>query len=128
MSGWQGTLGPWHLKPGDASGFKTFSGEAGVYAKARPSDDFFILQIAELSSNVPAAEIDANARGIAAVPELVAALLCAPIIGKGEDAEFFRKRQDDWLRTSFNSALAKAGAKPSAQLDEPPPFGPGRWA
>lgn len=68
------TPGPWHSKPGDVSGFKTSSGLPGVYAQARASDDFFILKIAELDTNVPYHEVAANARLIAAAPELLAAL------------------------------------------------------
>jgi hypothetical protein len=68
------TPGPWRLCDGDRTGFKTASGGASVLAPARPSDDFFILKIAEMDTNVPPAEALANARLIAAAPDLLEAL------------------------------------------------------
>lgn len=75
MSGF--TPGPWHIKSGTTPGFKTGTGGPGIYADARPSDDFFILQIAVLETNVPAEEIEANAHLFATAPDLLKALIKA---------------------------------------------------
>ncbi len=74
MSG-QHTPGPWSVADGRATGFKTASGGESILANARPTDDFFILKIAEMETNVSAAERAANARLIAAAPDMLAALL-----------------------------------------------------
>lgn len=68
------TPGPWSCADGDASGFKTGSGGESILATARPSDDYFVLKIAEMDSNVPVDERTANARLIAAAPDLLEAL------------------------------------------------------
>lgn len=69
------TPGPWHIKSATASGFKTKSGGNGIYAPARPTDDFFILQIASMETNLSGQEVEANARLIAAAPELLEAAI-----------------------------------------------------
>lgn len=52
----------------------------------------------------------ANARLIAAAPEMAEALADAPIIGMGDSAESFRIRQDRWLRDVVRPILTKIGA------------------
>jgi hypothetical protein len=65
------TPGPWSWTDGNTTGFKTDSGGESILAQARPSDDFFVLKIAEMDSNVPPHERAANARLIAAAPCLL---------------------------------------------------------
>jgi hypothetical protein len=101
------TPGPWHINPGDATGFKTYSGEPGVYARARPTDDYFVLKIAEMDTNVPARERKANARLIAAAPDhaLVCWAMCV------QDATW-----EEW--GSGKGEFCFAGLRHSTHLDE----------
>lgn len=104
MMGATHTPGPWSTAPGDQTGFKTHSGRPGVYAPARPSDDYFVLKVAELDGNVPASEVDANARLIAAAPDMLEAL--RDILSTSGQRIHGRPTPAQWARAQ--AAVAKA--------------------
>lgn len=106
------TPAPWRVVAGSTLGFKTASGGESILADARPTDDFFVLKIAEMDTNVGAAERAANASLIAAAPDMYEAIQNA--LGLLDNAVARRRHDGDAFYadvvTSLRAALAKAEA------------------
>jgi hypothetical protein len=103
------TPGPWRLADGRATGFKTVSGGESILAEARPTDDFFILKVAEMETNVDEAERKANALLIASAPDLLAA---------SEAVMKARKDYEAWVNNgpAGRAILALAGVEDESAL------------
>jgi hypothetical protein len=100
MGAWKGTPGPWRAVQGV---LPPEDGHERLFIRPEVSEGWQIAQTFGPNG-------EANAKGIAAVPQLVEALAQAPVPAFTEPMETFRERSDAWLRDHYNPAMRAAGA------------------
>lgn len=109
MSGW--TKGPWRVDPRHWGDIQAANGELEISASWHEAMIGEVIEIGGRSAP-PAHEARANARLIAAAPDLAEALGDAPVLSKyhglhGFEVERFIADYESW-RTRARAALAKA--------------------